>query len=404
MKQTAGGFRGSRLVVATVVLGMAGTVALSADGSSADAQSVGAGAAGAGLNLPPLSTPQVSVPSIKTPIGSTPQITVPPISTPQVTVPAPTPSAPLPAPTVTVAPVKPPSVSVPKPAPAPSVSAPSVQTPTGSTPSVTVQPNQVRAPAIPGTTSRTPPAEPGAPSARTGSGSTAGAQPSPVGGAGGGSGSLPSPPQGGDAPAVAPARTTRAAAARGAFRNMLLRRGSDAPLRGKRLRVLRSALRESPACFAALPEHGQRALSLRAGLGDREPTGRRAIARKLDVPLKRELSIERSSLRQLAACGAGGAAVATAMGETSGAGGVGDTPAAGGGYEQASSTFDARDSQAGDRGGVLSAVQSGPVAVPVIDVPDDPGAADALVLLALALLGPLVIALLAGRSRRSRTH
>ena len=174
-----------------------------------------------------------------------------------------------------------------------------------------------------------------------------------------------------------------------AMRRQLLRAAFDTPLRGKRLRQLRRAIRARGDCLGVLSRGGRRALELRAGLGD-EPVSRRVVARRLGMSPLAVLRLERSSLRRLfdaderGLCGAGAAAIGGLL-----AGGPGDFGGAPGDDDGGGSgSNDPRSANA-----VLADVAEGG---PGIDLGDgSQGSSEALLfflLTLLVLIGPLVAA------------
>jgi hypothetical protein len=182
-----------------------------------------------------------------------------------------------------------------------------------------------------------------------------------------------------------------------ARRRQLLRQVWNAPLRGRKLRRLREALADYGGCLDDLSAQGRRALVLRAGAGDREPVSRRTIARRLGVSLRRELRVESTALGRLTSRGRQGLC------------GGGVTPGALGGAGSAlAGLLGSRDHWASpdvdERSGVLAASERGGESADdgngrslgFIDPPG--GAPSALFLLALAILGPLAVALLATRT------
>jgi hypothetical protein len=187
-----------------------------------------------------------------------------------------------------------------------------------------------------------------------------------------------------------------------AGRRQLLRQAWDAPLRRAKLRRLRHTLATYGDCLDELSAQGRRTLVLRAGLGSGRPASRRAVARRLGVPLKRELRVESGALRKLTSAGrAGLCGAATTFGS---AGSVGGQAVAGGSAASQSGQWSGPADDA--RRGVLgvsehSSGDSGGGGPKLDFVDRTNGAPNALLLLALAILGPLGVALLATRSSRT---
>jgi hypothetical protein len=102
------------------------------------------------------------------------------------------------------------------------------------------------------------------------------------------------------------ASIARRAASTPAERRRAQRRRWETPLRAERLRRLRETVVERQGCLDGLSDQGRQTLILRAGLLGHRPASRRTIARRLGISLRRELRLERSSLRGLTRAGAGG--------------------------------------------------------------------------------------------------
>lgn len=213
-----------------------------------------AGQAAASLRgLPSLKAPSLTTPSLTTPSVTVPSVTVPSVTVPSVTVPATT--------------VPTPSVSTPSaatlPVRTPSAGSLPVRTPGVRSAGATAGPNTAR------------PGSPGAAVSQTGAHSAIG---SAIAGT-----RVASAPSG-----HANAHRTRAAARRAA-----------ALRRARETRRLRSLVRRSRGCLAALPSGEQRLLTLRAGLNGKSSLSAASVAHILDLGLAREAQLERQALTAL---------------------------------------------------------------------------------------------------------
>jgi hypothetical protein len=218
-----------------------------------------------------------------------------------------------------------------------------------------------------------------------------------------GPGSATTAPATGGAAAIAGALTpaipgvarfpTRSQLARlpAAQRRKLVRLAFGTPLRGQRLQLLRSAIREHADCLGVLPSRGRRALELRAGLFGREPASRRVIARRIGMSPRGVLRLERSSLRRLIGAGERGQcsstdATSAIASSAAGSGGAADASSA---ANRGSDPPSARNgSDLRPEGDVFADVAEGG---PGIDVGDgEEGATESLLFFLLALFALLV--------------
>jgi hypothetical protein len=385
VKQVAGGFRvHSRRIVVTIVAGLAAVVALSVDDDSR---------AQVTLTTPRVATPPIGVPSL----------TIPPVRVQLPSVGVPGTSVQTPPVTIQTPQVTTPQVQVPS-VEAPAVSAPSTGAPSVSTPRVPV-PSSPAAPRVPDLPdARTPPvsgdggAGPPPLLPLTGSRGTAAAGGSGSAGAGAPAGAS------GAGSALAGLGVPNAAALRDASparRAQLVHLAWDVPLRGAKLRRLRSTLAAYSGCLDDLSPRGRRVLRLRAGAGTADPVSRRVIARRLGVSLRRELRVESRALGHLESAGERGlCGGGTVLGS---AGSVRAQEL--GGIAGAQAGRWSREHPEARRGVLAESERGGDSADgggPSLGFVDPPGGApSALLLLALAILGPLGVALLAARTGRA---
>jgi hypothetical protein len=128
-------------------------------------------------------------------------------------------------------------------------------------------------------------------------------------------------------------------------------------------------VRALSGCLGTLSDRQRRVLVLRAGAGPRHPLSRRAVARRLHIPLRRVVRIERRGLRHLkrlaghggcgGASGAGASASPGATAGTTAASPSSYTTAVGGTAGTASGGGTATDAKSGITGEGGGTAQSG---------------------------------------------